>query len=173
MLARRTFLVLLVSCGNCAGASAQQSVSDPLPSWNGGQVKKSITDFVARVTTQGSPDFVAPELRIATFDNDGTLWCEQPLYFQLSTFGDKADMALRHVRLLKQITLPPLRASLLAGVDETDQRCLIARTGTTSVGVVACLDTPPARFASLVGVRGRRAAQKDSIASVTAALISA
>src|SRR5262249_55070222 len=47
--------------------------------------KKSITDFVAKVTTQG-PDFVPAELRIATFDNDGTLWCEQPNYFQ-AIFG--------------------------------------------------------------------------------------
>jgi len=55
---------------------------DPLPSWNDGPVKKSITDFVAKVTTQGGADFVPPEQRIATFDNDGTLWCEQPNYFQ-------------------------------------------------------------------------------------------
>src|SRR5439155_15007563 len=55
---------------------------DPLPSWNDGATKKSITDFVAKVTKEGSPDFVPPEERIATFDNDGTLWCEQPMYFQ-------------------------------------------------------------------------------------------
>jgi hypothetical protein len=58
--------------------------SDPLPSWNEGAVKKSIADFVARVTAPGSADFVPPERRIATFDNDGTLWCEQPVYFQLA-----------------------------------------------------------------------------------------
>src|SRR5438874_3565521 len=56
---------------------------DQLPSWNDGATKKSITDFIAKVTTEGSPDFVPPNARIATFDNDGTLWCEQPLYFQL------------------------------------------------------------------------------------------
>jgi phosphoglycolate phosphatase-like HAD superfamily hydrolase len=55
-----------------------------LPAWNDGVVKKSITDFVARVTTQGGPDFVAVPERIATFDNDGTLWTEQPYYFQLA-----------------------------------------------------------------------------------------
>jgi hypothetical protein len=49
------------------------------------------------VTTQGSPDFVAPELRIATFDNDGTLWCEQPLYFQLAFAFDRVKaMAPQH-----------------------------------------------------------------------------
>ena len=56
---------------------------DALPSWNDGANKKAITDFVAKVTTPGSPDFVPVPERIATFDNDGTLWCEQPMYFQL------------------------------------------------------------------------------------------
>src|SRR5438128_9032751 len=56
---------------------------DPLLSWNDGKTKQSITEFVAKVTKEGSPDFVPPEERIATFDNDGTLWCEQPMDFQL------------------------------------------------------------------------------------------
>lgn len=56
---------------------------DPLASWNEGQAKHSIVDFVARVSTPGSPDFVPPAERIATFDNDGTLWSEKPMYFQL------------------------------------------------------------------------------------------
>ena len=55
----------------------------PLPSWNDGAAKKSITDFVPRVTTEGGADFVPPDQRIATFDNDGTLWAEQPMYFQI------------------------------------------------------------------------------------------
>src|SRR5881394_1339998 len=56
---------------------------DPLPSWNDGATKKSITDFVAKVTKEGSSDFVPTEERIATFDNDGTLWCEKPMPIQL------------------------------------------------------------------------------------------
>lgn len=56
--------------------------ADPLPSWNDGKSKKSIMDFVAKVTKRGSPDFVPVPERIATFDNDGTLWAEMPLYFQ-------------------------------------------------------------------------------------------
>jgi phosphoglycolate phosphatase-like HAD superfamily hydrolase len=63
-------------------ATTTQAPNDPLPSWNDGPVKTSITDFVARVTRTGGPDFVHPAERIATFDNDGTLWAEQPLYFQ-------------------------------------------------------------------------------------------
>ena len=71
--------------------------TDLLPSWNDGAAKKAITNFVARVTTQGSADFVPPEQRIATFDNDGTLWCEQPFYFQLAFAFDEAKaMAPKH-----------------------------------------------------------------------------
>jgi len=88
MFDRRNLLVCFLVAGLCASASAQQA-TDPLPSWNEGAAKKSITDFVARVTTQGSPDFVPVELRIATFDNDGTLWTEQPFYFQLAFAFDR------------------------------------------------------------------------------------
>jgi phosphoglycolate phosphatase-like HAD superfamily hydrolase len=66
---------------------------DPLPSWNDGAAKASIVDFVARVTDAKSPDYVRPEKRIATFDNDGTLWSEQPYYFQV-------DFALDQIRAL-------------------------------------------------------------------------
>lgn len=71
--------------------------SDPLPSWNDGASKKSIMDYVAAVTKEGSPDFIKEEDRIATFDNDGTLWSEQPLYFQLFYALDKVkSMAPQH-----------------------------------------------------------------------------
>jgi phosphoglycolate phosphatase-like HAD superfamily hydrolase len=56
--------------------------SDPLPSWNNGDSKESLIDFVDRVTEIGGDDFVAPGKRIATFDNDGTLWSEKPMYYQ-------------------------------------------------------------------------------------------
>jgi phosphoglycolate phosphatase-like HAD superfamily hydrolase len=59
------------------------SADDPLPSWNEGPAKQAIIDFVAKVTDEGGPDFVLPENRIATFDNDGTLWVEQPMYTQV------------------------------------------------------------------------------------------
>jgi hypothetical protein len=57
--------------------------AEPLPSWNDGAAKKAIVDFVKKVTKKGSADYVPPAERIATFDNDGTLWAEQPMYFQL------------------------------------------------------------------------------------------
>ena len=65
-----------------AGPVNAQTV-DSLPSWNDGKAKQSIIDFVTRVTENGSPDFVPPAERIAVFDNDGTLWAERPMYFQL------------------------------------------------------------------------------------------
>jgi phosphoglycolate phosphatase-like HAD superfamily hydrolase len=87
-------------------ASAQQRSSDALASWNDGAAKKSITDFVARVTTKGSPDFVAPAARIATFDNDGTLWSEQPIYFQF---------AFAFARLATITGKPPDMKEIMAG----------------------------------------------------------
>jgi hypothetical protein len=66
-----------------------QAQTDPLPSWNEGATKQAITDFVARVTQQGGPDFVPSAERIATFDNDGTLWVEHPMYVQLAFALDR------------------------------------------------------------------------------------
>ena len=63
-----------------AQASAQ---TDPLPSWNDGAAKASIVEFVKTTTTQGSPQFVPAGERIATFDQDGTLWVEHPMYTQV------------------------------------------------------------------------------------------
>jgi hypothetical protein len=70
---------------------------DPLASCNDGKTKKSILDFVARVTEAGGKDFVAPEERIATFDNDGTLWSERPCPFQVAFVLDRVKaLAPRH-----------------------------------------------------------------------------
>jgi phosphoserine phosphatase len=65
-----------------AGCATSQPSRDPLPAWNDGPAKLAIVEFVAKTTKPGSPDFVPVAERIATFDNDGTLWCEQPMYFQ-------------------------------------------------------------------------------------------
>jgi len=65
-----------------AGLSGVTDAQDPLPSWNDGPARKAIVAFVEQVTKQGAPSFVPVAERIATFDNDGTLWAEQPMYFQ-------------------------------------------------------------------------------------------
>src|SRR5262249_17355265 len=83
---RRAILTALLCAACCIEARGQ---SDSLPSWNDGATKTSITDFVARVTAQGGADFVPPAERIATFDNDGTLWCEQPVYVQVAFVFDR------------------------------------------------------------------------------------
>lgn len=71
--------------------------TDPLPSWNDGPSKKTIVEFVAKVTKEGAPEFVAPAERIAVFDNDGTLWAEQPFYFQgLFVFDRVRALAPQH-----------------------------------------------------------------------------
>ncbi len=59
------------------------TVADPLPSWSNGPAKQGILAFIAKVTKEGSPDFLPQEERIAVFDNDGTLWCEKPMYIQM------------------------------------------------------------------------------------------
>jgi phosphoglycolate phosphatase-like HAD superfamily hydrolase len=75
--------IALLACGPSGTGDQPAAATDPLPSWNEGQAKQSILDFVVQVTDPASPDFVPKAERIATFDNDGTLWAEQPLYFQL------------------------------------------------------------------------------------------
>lgn len=77
------FYVLAAMLGLLGPGLIAAQAADPLPSWTDGKTKQSIVTFVQQVTTPGSPQFVAPEARIATFDNDGTLWSEQPAYFQL------------------------------------------------------------------------------------------
>ena len=65
------------------------AAQDRLPSWNEGAAKRAIVGFVGKVTRQGGPDFVPPAARIATFDNGGCLWAEQPIYFQLAFALDR------------------------------------------------------------------------------------
>ncbi len=78
-------------------AQFAHAANDLLPSWSDGAHKQAIIDFIEKVTKEGSPDFVPPELRIATFDNDGTLWCEKPIYIQAQFAFDRIkEMAEQH-----------------------------------------------------------------------------
>jgi phosphoserine phosphatase len=96
-----------------------QAQTDPLPSWNDGPSKQAITGFVARVTQQGGPDFVPPAERIATFDNDGTLWVEHPMYTQLAFILDRVKiLAPQHP---EWATMQPFKAVL-----EGDMKTLMA-----------------------------------------------
>ncbi|MGH7242316.1 MAG: HAD family hydrolase [Phycisphaerales bacterium] len=103
---RTLFVVALLFITSFARAA------DPLPSWNDTAPKKAILAFVEKVTKEGSPDFVKPEERIATFDNDGTLWCEQPMYVQAAFAIDRIKaLAPQHPEWLTQ---EPFK-SVLAG----------------------------------------------------------
>ena len=78
----------LCACVLALAAQAGFAV-EVMPSWNDGEAKSQIIEFVGRVTDVSSPDFVPEPERIATFDNDGTLWSEQPAYFQLFFATDR------------------------------------------------------------------------------------
>jgi phosphoglycolate phosphatase-like HAD superfamily hydrolase len=82
-------LAVAILATTLVAAVLPATAQDALPSWNDGASKTAIVDFVGKITRQGGPDYVPPAERIATFDNDGTLWAEQPLYFQLAFALDR------------------------------------------------------------------------------------
>ncbi|MFM9033063.1 MAG: HAD family hydrolase [Mycobacterium sp.] len=94
----------------CAGRSGDPQ--DPLPSWKAGDARAAITAFVERATRQGSPDFVPVPERIAVFDNDGTLWPENPVPFQLAFAVDEINRMVAEQPTLKE---DPMVQALLAG----------------------------------------------------------
>jgi phosphoglycolate phosphatase-like HAD superfamily hydrolase len=115
-------------------AAPSLAQADPLPSWNDGLVKQAILAFMPRVTTVGGSDFVPVPERIATFDNDGTLWTEQPNYFQIIFAMDRVRaMATQHPEWR---TVEPFRSVLaddqaaLAAMGEKGVLEIIAATHT-------------------------------------------
>jgi phosphoserine phosphatase len=89
--------VMLLILTVCVIAATSVQAAEPLASWNDTQAKHNIMAFVAKVTKKGSQDYVAPAERVAVFDNDGTLWSEQPAYFQLLFAIDRVKaMAPQH-----------------------------------------------------------------------------
>lgn len=110
--------------------------ADPLPSWRNGATKEAIVAFVARVTKSGSADFVPLPERIATFDNDGTLWSEQPIYIQLAFALDRVrELAPSHpewktTEPFKSVLAGDLKAALAGG-----EKSLLALIGATHAGM--------------------------------------
>jgi len=86
---RQLFALLLILSFALLSAVSARAQSDPLASWNAGPGKQAILDFVKKTTDSASPDYVPPAERIATFDNDGTLWVEHPMYTQLAFALDR------------------------------------------------------------------------------------
>jgi phosphoserine phosphatase len=88
----------MADAGSPADATeGDHAIADPLPSWHEGNGKKAVVEFVARVTKEGAPSFVAVTDRIAVFDNDGTLWAERPIPFEVAFVRDRVkDLAPQH-----------------------------------------------------------------------------
>jgi len=110
--------------------------ADPLPSWNDGKAKQSIVNFVTKVTKAGSPDFVPAPQRIATFDNDGTLWAEQPVYFQLLFAIDHVKaLAPQHPEWQTQEPFASLLKGDLKGVMAGGEKALLEIVMATHAGM--------------------------------------
>ena len=107
-----------------------------LPSWNDGKSKQAIVDFIKKVTTQGGADYVAPENRIAVFDNDGTLWTEQPFYFQLGFILDRVKtLAPQHPEWKEKEPFKSILAGDLKGIAKSGERGLVELVMETHAGL--------------------------------------
>jgi len=127
----RSLRLAMVALALAAPGYARPAAADPLPSWNDGATKQAIIDFVTGVTTEGGRDFVPPAERIATFDNDGTLWCEQPMYFQ-------ALFAFHRVKQLA-VTNPALKLKQAFRAILEDDRATMARLGEKEIVALVAL----------------------------------
>jgi hypothetical protein len=122
----------------CLVATPVHAQTDPLPSWTEGPTKTAIVEFVAKVTKAGSPDFVSPAERIATFDNDGTLWVEQPMYVQLAFALDRVKtVAPQHPEWKDKEPFASLlkgdvRAALAGGVPALLDIVMVTHAGMTT-----------------------------------------
>ncbi len=111
---------------------------NPLPSWNNTKTKKTIIDFVTTVTDKNSQYYINPENRIATFDNDGTLWAEQPSYFQILFVFDrikelaKENPKLKRDKLVKAVVNDDLETVRKYGISGLGNLMSIAQSGVTT-----------------------------------------
>jgi hypothetical protein len=133
----RVLLAVLASAFALTFASPAAAQTDgPLPSWIDGKAKRSVIEFVSRVTREDSPDFVPPAERIATFDNDGTLWTEHPMYTQLAFALDRVKtLAPEHPEWK---SAPPFKAVLdndLATLAAAGEKGLVELVMATHAGM--------------------------------------
>lgn len=137
-------MLVLMSCKKEATtiengkSEVSTEVFTPLASWNEGKSKQAIIDFVTKTTTEGNPDFVPVEDRIACFDNDGTLWSEQPMYFQLAFAIDQVKLlAPKHpewktTQPFKAILEGDMKTALSGGEKALIQIVMASHTGVTT-----------------------------------------
>src|SRR4029077_7723124 len=96
-------------------SSSLARADDPLASWNEGPAKQAILEFVKATTSQGTPQFVPPEERIATFDQDGTLWVEHPIYTQVMFVLERVPALVKEKPELSRVTPYSTVLELLKG----------------------------------------------------------
>jgi phosphoglycolate phosphatase-like HAD superfamily hydrolase len=140
MLSRRAVLAALFAIGLIGsvaiGAQAETQATDPLPSWNEGPTKQSILDFVAAVTKDGGPDYVKPAERIATIDNDGTLWIEQPIYTQFAFAVDRVKAtANQHPEWKTQEPFASILSGNLKGLAASGEKGMVEIVEATHSGI--------------------------------------
>jgi hypothetical protein len=117
---------VLVASLVLAAVHITAAADELLPSWHDGPAKRAIVQFVAAVTREGGPQFVPPAERIATFDNDGTLWAEQPMYFQLAFAFDRVKaLAPQHPEWQGQEPFKSLLAGDLKGVFAGGEKAIV------------------------------------------------
>ena len=135
-LATTLALLALAHVGLAFSTPANARTVDSLPSWNDGKAKQSIIAFVARVTEQGSPDFVPPAERIAVFDNDGTLWAEQPMYFRVLFALDRVKaLAPQHPEWKDKEPFASLLKGDVKGAKADDMKSLVEIIMATHAGM--------------------------------------
>jgi len=127
--------VLAAAFALCATAAA---AADLLPSWREGKTKQAIVQFVNEVTAGGGPHYVRPTERIAVFDNDGTLWAEQPMYVQLAFVLDRVKaLAPRHPEWKEKAPFRSVMAGDMAGVAAGGEKGLLELVAATHAGMTS------------------------------------
>jgi phosphoglycolate phosphatase-like HAD superfamily hydrolase len=127
------WVCLITACAAGCGVTAQDT--DSLPSWNDSTSKKAIVDFVTKVTQEGGADFVQVSERIATFDNDGTLWAEQPVYVQLAFAFDRVKaLASQHPEWKQQQPFKGVLDGDMKAVAAAGERGLLELMAATHAG---------------------------------------
>lgn len=132
-IARMAFLAVL-----SLASVAPRALAQDLASWNDGTARKAIVDFVTAVTTEGGADYVEPADRIAVFDNDGTLWSEQPMYVQLAFALDRVKaLAPQHPEWKDTEPFKSVIAGDMKGVAASGQKGLLQIVGATHAGMTS------------------------------------
>jgi hypothetical protein len=157
-------IVLLISCKKTdittpvtdSIETATDLNEDPLPSWNDGTLKSDIIAYVNKVTKEGSPDFIPQESRIATFDNDGTLWSEKPLVQELFAFYRVQKMVAENPELAKKQPFKAVIEKDKAYFEKGGEKAIIALVIATHTGTTEdVFESDVKDFLALVKIPGK------------------